>query len=83
MRQRVTHPSSGHIERYLSSQLREVDRDRIEEHLLLCGVCRERVVRQEAYAAAVRQAAARFGQREPQGILGWLDVWVMQLAGVE
>ena len=61
--------SNGHlgeeeIERYSLAACTEPELSRVEEHLLLCSLCRERVAAVDIYADAMRHAAARLRTEE-------------------
>ncbi|MBI5282352.1 MAG: hypothetical protein HY858_11775 [Candidatus Solibacter usitatus] len=56
--------SSKEIEDFLFDRLSGVTREVIEEHLLVCHKCLDRVEEEEKYFGAVRKAAARIQQEE-------------------
>ena len=80
----LDHADEGQLERYSLSALDEADLARIEEHLLICETCRERLQEEEAYAAAMRGAAqslrleTQFRARQPAR--AWLPLWSDALA---
>lgn len=49
----------GRLEAYASGTLPENEVRAVEEHLLVCPACRERLAETEAYVRAMRAAAAR------------------------
>ena len=56
----------GHIteddaESYVMETLPAAEPARIEEHLLICDECRQRLIEVEQYIAAMRAAAASLG----------------------
>jgi len=51
------HYSDDEIERYSMGTLDAVTLAKLEEHLLICDPCRQRVSASDAYLAALRQAA--------------------------
>lgn len=51
-----THPSDDELELYSLSRLQEVDTARIEEHLLVCQQCRDRLVEIEDFVRTLRVA---------------------------
>ena len=51
------HMDADEIESYSMGTLPEEERDRFEEHLLICEFCRNRVEKSDDYIAAMREAA--------------------------
>ena len=55
---RRDHIGDDDIELYALDRLAETDAAPVEEHLLLCGECRERLVAWDDYVAAILGALA-------------------------
>lgn len=53
------HISAEDIERYSMGDISEEEVSRIEEHLLVCETCQNRVAESDAYVSAMRTAGAR------------------------
>src|SRR5207244_830091 len=66
MPQSEDHISLDQIEMYSMGKLNDADSARIEEHLLICGPCRERLEETERYAAAMRSAARTLQNERPR-----------------
>lgn len=58
------HCSDASLERYAFGNLPSEDVDRVDEHLLICETCREKLDATERYARAMRNAAARLRGRK-------------------
>lgn len=81
--------SEAELEQYLHNRLSGVTRESIEEHLLYCQACLDRVTEEEAFASSFRVAARRIedetlraaysGSR--QSPLGRLWTWIRRPAG--
>jgi len=54
-----SHPVYDALESYAMGTLVDSELESLEEHLLLCPVCRQRVDEATTYVAAMRQAARR------------------------
>ncbi len=76
------HPSEETLELYVMARLPETDEARVEEHLLVCEECRDRVQEAEDYVQAMQTALAElenqpaerpFRRRGPFGLprLAW------------
>jgi hypothetical protein len=52
-----THIDENTLERYLLSQLAESSVASVEQHLLICGLCRVRLAESETYVRAMKAAA--------------------------
>jgi anti-sigma factor RsiW len=61
----VEHVSEDDLERYAMRTLPAPESDRLEEHLLVCQSCRDRLKATDEYVAAMRSAAAKIRQEEP------------------
>jgi hypothetical protein len=64
----VTHVSGDDLERYSMLTVEEPEMGRIEEHLLVCARCRNRLHDTDEYVAAMTAAAAeseRGRKRQP------------------
>jgi hypothetical protein len=58
----VDHASDDDLERYAMRTLLEAELEPLEEHLLICAECRERLDETETYVAAMRAAAGELGR---------------------
>jgi hypothetical protein len=67
------HLSGEQVEEYCLGRCAETERDLWDEHLLVCSACREQVEGNDAWVAAVRQAAVRLEER-PRDIRRWFSV---------
>jgi hypothetical protein len=54
----MAHPRADTLERYSLGQLTGASVDRAEEHLMVCGTCRERLDDFESFLALIRAAHA-------------------------
>jgi hypothetical protein len=54
----TSHPDDEQLELYALGRLNEPEQAVIEEHLLICEACRQRLDQIEAYAKAMRRAIA-------------------------
>jgi len=55
----VEHPSDDLLERYSMGRLTEAEMTPLEEHLLICEKCRNRVMQMDLNQAAIREAGKR------------------------
>lgn len=55
----VEHASEADLERYAMRSLPAPESDRLEEHLLVCAECRDRLKATDEYVAAMRSAAGK------------------------
>ena len=55
----LAHISEEDLELYAMRMAPEADLERVEEHLLTCGECRDRLIETERVIAAFQAAAAR------------------------
>ena len=53
------HVDADELERYSLGDSEEASAARIEEHLLVCDACRERLTQVDEYHRAMREAAAK------------------------
>ena len=80
----IDHADEEQLERYSLSALEETDLARVEEHLLICETCRERLEEADVYATAMRGAAqslrmeTQFRARQP--VKPWFPLWSDALA---
>jgi hypothetical protein len=72
----VEHVPEDDVERYAMRSLPAPESDRLEEHLLVCSVCRGRLESTEQYVAVMRSAA---GKAERDRRIGGL--WAASLGG--
>lgn len=66
-----THPTEDDWELYALGRLEEDQAARLEEHLLICAACQDRLSEIEAYVHAAREAARNL-LREPPSRRQWL-----------
>lgn len=59
------HPNDDELEQYSMEALPESEASGLEEHLLICEHCRQRLAEADSYTASMRGAAARFRNRQP------------------
>jgi len=76
------HLADDELERYSMGDLSEPESGGLEEHLLLCERCQQRLDETDAYVVAMRDAAAGFRRRErlvpagpPPRSWGWTWHW--------
>jgi len=62
------HPLEERLEEYSRGMLPEEEAERLEEHLLLCAPCQDKLAELDAYVDATRQAAEKV-QSEPPTLL--------------
>jgi hypothetical protein len=67
------HLDEEEIERYSLGDFPESDLARVEEHLLLCPSCQQRVESSDIFVRSMQQAAARV-RREPEPARRWLGM---------
>lgn len=53
------HVAGDDLERYSLGETDEGSAARVEEHLLVCGACRDRLTQVDEYHRAMREAAAK------------------------
>jgi hypothetical protein len=58
------HVSDAHLELYAMNALAEMDMQRVEEHLLVCAECRERLNSTDEYVDAMRAATKEAREEE-------------------
>lgn len=84
-----SHPSDDEMELYVLGRLGEVHAAPVEEHLLVCETCRQRLEEMEEYAIAMRQALVEMNteagavEKKPwvQRISGWFTMPMPAWAG--
>lgn len=80
----IDHADEGQLERYSLGAQGETDSARVEEHLLICESCRERLQETDVYTAAMRGAAqslrSEAQDRARQPARPWLPLWSDALA---
>ena len=54
----MDHATEDDLERYAMRTLPAPESDRLEEHLLICSACRDRLESTEQYVAAMKAVAA-------------------------
>jgi hypothetical protein len=64
------HMDTEELERYSMGDIAQPDAERIEEHLLLCELCRRQLEETELYVTAMRRAAAEL-QLQPEKRSWW------------
>jgi hypothetical protein len=62
----MSHPAEEAIESYSRNSLPEEEVARLEEHLLVCEFCRDRISQADAYVSAIRAAARRLPAEVPR-----------------
>jgi hypothetical protein len=60
----VPHVPDDDLERYVMRTLPESDAERLEEHLLVCAECGDRLEAMDQFVTAMRAAAERIGQEK-------------------
>lgn len=86
------HASDEALERYATHSLAEPELAQIEEHLLVCSQCQEKLEKIDAYVSAMRDAAKALGQQDESRKRFWTRVshtltfrklgWAMALTAV-
>ena len=80
-----SHMLAEEIERYSAGTASEGETERWDEHLLVCGECRQLVSEQDDYHAAMRSAARKLGsaakERVPRS-WRWFPVWLPATAAL-
>ena|ERR1017187_6241999 len=81
------HVTEEDLEQYCLGGLTEVRCARLEEHLLLCGTCRDRLTETENFVGAMRQASRQLSEEPVKGRAAgvvasrtWRQSWPGQLA---
>ena len=79
----IFHQTDEQLELYALGRLDEPGQAVVEEHLLVCVTCQERLDAAEGFAIAMRQALANERAAEPEktGRLAWLWPWPAAVAG--
>lgn len=79
------HAEEGELERYSMKSLPEAEAERLEEHLLVCEPCRQRLTETDRYVSAMRRASAQVSQKPRQSFslaaASW-PVWLAAAAAV-
>lgn len=68
------HPDDEIIERYALGRLGEPELGEVEEHVLICEPCQDRVAAAEEFATVMRKAAANVAVARPQE--AWWRRWL-------
>ena len=68
------HPDDEILERYALGRLAEPELGEVEEHVLICEPCQERVAEAEEFAAVMRKAAANVAAERPRE--AWWRRWL-------
>jgi Putative zinc-finger len=80
----IDHAEDEKLERYSLGALDDTDSARVEEHLLICETCRERLEEADVYTAAMRGAAqflrVEMHSRARQPARSWWPLWSDALA---
>ncbi len=89
MPRKGNHIPEEELEQYCLGGLAEVRRARLEEHLLLCETCRDRLTETESFIAAMRQASREWSKDQVEGgtagiIAGrkWMLGWTRHMVPV-
>ena len=64
MQPSLNHATEDGLERYSMGRLPEAEAEVLEEHLLVCAVCQERLTEADQYVCAVRAAASKLRASE-------------------
>lgn len=75
------HPEPETLERYALGQLPESEAASVEEHFLVCGLCRNRLEQIEAFVAAARAALADAKHGRTAGAPGKAPIALWSLSG--
>jgi hypothetical protein len=68
---RMSHPEEAQLERYAMGRLNEPELSAVEEHLLICEPCQDRLDEATAYISVVREAAANVAAEPEAAEAGW------------
>jgi len=66
------HMDAEELERYSLGHTTPAETERVEEHLLVCGLCRDKLDETEGFAIAMKAAAAELDRKS--GRHGWLAI---------
>jgi anti-sigma factor RsiW len=64
MEDKIRHVNDEQLEQYVLGDLPEEQLAELEQHLLICGPCQERLARMDAYVASMEAAARRMRQEQ-------------------
>lgn len=67
------HVGDDELELYSLGRLSSSREEAVEEHLLVCETCQDRLAETEAYVLAMRTAAAKLAEQAPPVWRQWLD----------
>jgi hypothetical protein len=76
MQPSLDHATEAALERYAMGALPEAEAEVLEEHLLVCAACQERLTEMDRYVRAVRTAASKLRANAPadrRGSVAWLS----------
>jgi hypothetical protein len=74
------HMDTEELEKYSLGDIAQTDVERIEEHLLICELCRRQLEETELYITAMRRASAEL-QHRPEKRPWWRPLPALLLAG--
>jgi len=77
-----THPDDSEIEAYCLGKVPEHESAELEEHLLLCESCQQRVAEVDAYVKSMRDAGTHFRAEELRPQRAWRASGLVPVLGV-
>jgi hypothetical protein len=76
-----THLDDSQIEAYCQGKVPEPELEELEEHLLTCESCQQRVLEGDAYVKSMRHATARIQVDEPKPPKAWMAGGLIPVLG--
>jgi hypothetical protein len=76
------HPDDSQIEAYCLGKIPEHEAAGLEEHLLVCESCQQRVAEGDAYIKSMRNAGAQFRSKEAKPRMAWKAAGLVPVLGV-
>jgi hypothetical protein len=77
-----THPEDSQVEDYCLGQLPEPELSELEEHLLVCEACQQRVTEVDGYVRSMRHASTRIRAEEQKPRKAWAASGLVLVLGV-
>jgi len=77
-----THLDASQIESYCLGKVPEPEAAEVEEHLLICESCQQRVMECDAYLRSMRNASSRFRAEEQKPRKAWAAKGLVPVLGV-
>jgi len=77
-----THPDDSQIEAYCLGKITEPDLTELEEHLLICESCQQRVMEGDAYVRSMKSAGTRFRALEQKPRRTWVTLGLVPVLGI-